>query len=93
MLQGRGEELNRLASFYEKKESNAVVLFGEHLSGIHSVWREFAEGKETVFLKATSASEREQAYLWAKTLSWSGDLDFDYSFLLNFLYFLWIYLD
>ena len=81
MLQGRGEELNRLASFYEKKESNAVVLFGEHLSGIHSVWREFAEGKETVFLKATPASEREQAYLWAKTLSWSGDLDFDYSFL------------
>ena len=81
MLQGRGEELNRLDAFFEKKESNAVVLYGEHLSGLKSVWNEFAGGKETIYLKATPASEREQAYLWARTLSWAGDNSFDYSFL------------
>lgn len=80
MLQGRNEELNTLNDFFERKESNIVVLYGEHLVGTSSLWREFAGGKDITYLKAVPASGREQAYLFAKTLNWNGETEFDYSF-------------
>ena len=66
MVNVRGDELNKLNSFFERKESSLVVLYGEHLSGVSSLWQEFAEEKDSVYLKASYASLREQSYLWAK---------------------------
>ena len=60
MLQGRNEELNTLNDFFERKESNIVVLYGEHLVGTSSLWREFAGGKDTTYLKAVPASGTEK---------------------------------
>ena len=51
-----------------------------HLVGTSSLWREFAKGKDTTYLKAVPASGREQAYLFAKALNWDGETEFDYSF-------------
>ena len=66
MVNVRGDELNKLNAFFARKESSLVVLYGEHLSGVSSLWQEFAEEKNFVFLKTSYASLREQAYLWAK---------------------------
>ena len=80
MLQGRNNELITLNDCFERKESNVIVLFGEQLVGTTSLWREFAKGKDTTYLKAVPASGREQAYLFAKALNWDGETEFDYSF-------------
>lgn len=80
MLQGRNEELNTLNDYFEKNESNIVVLYGEQLVGTTSLWREFAKGKDATYLKAVPSSGREQAYLFAKALNWNGETDFDYSY-------------
>ena len=80
MFQGHRDELNSLNEFFEKKESNIVVLYGEPLVGTSSLWREFAKEKDTTYLSAVPASGREQAYLWAKSLGWTEDTQFDYSF-------------
>ena len=66
MVNVRGDELNKLNSFFERKESSLVVLYREHLSGVSSLWQEFAEEKDSVYLKASYASLCEQSYLWAK---------------------------
>ncbi len=80
MLQGRNNELITLNDCFDRKESNVIVLFGEQLVGTTSLWREFAKGKDTTYLKAVPASGREQAYLFAKVLNWDGETEFDYSF-------------
>ena len=80
MLQGRNDELNTLNDFFDRKESNIIVLYGEHLVGTDSLWHEFAREKDTTYLKAVPSSGREQAYLFAKTLHWDGQSEFDYSF-------------
>lgn len=68
MLQGRTNELNSLKEFFDRSESSVVILYGEPLSGISSLVREFAEGKNTTFLTAVPASLKEITYLWAKNL-------------------------
>ena len=56
MLQGRSIEINRLNDFFSRSESSIVILYGEQLSGISSLVREFAEGKNTTYLSCVPAS-------------------------------------
>ncbi len=80
MLQGHIDELNTLNDFFDRKESNIIVLYGEHLVGTTSLWHEFAKEKDTSFLQAVPASGRQQAYLFARSMNWNGQSEFHYSF-------------
>ena len=73
MLQGRSIEINRLNDFFSRSESSIVILYGEQLSGISSLVREFAEGKNTTYLSCVPASNKEQTYLWARNLKMRED--------------------
>ena len=80
MLQGRADELDKLNDLFERKESNITILYGDDHSGITSLWHEFAKGKDSVYFAATDASDKEQIYLWAKSLAFEDSLTDPYSY-------------
>lgn len=69
MLQGRFDEFTKLNDLYARSESNLVVLYGDHLSGISSLWQDFAKEKDAFCLSCVPASDKEQAYLWLNSLN------------------------
>lgn len=72
MLLSRTDELNYLNRYYEQQESSLVILYGQKEIGLTSLWKEFSKGKPTVLLQALQCSEREQRYLWNKSIMQQG---------------------
>ena len=66
MFLGRNVELNYLEQHFRRPGSQMIVVYGQKNVGRTALIREFAKGRQFVFLCARSCSGKEQRYLWAK---------------------------
>lgn len=64
MLLGRSAELTQLNHYYDKKGSQAVVLYGQKNIGKTALLKEFSKGKPVGYYMARSCSEKEQVCQW-----------------------------
>jgi len=62
MIIGRNNELNQLATYYERDRSQIVVLYGQKYIGKTAVLKEFMADKPGFYYLAEPVSEREQKY-------------------------------
>lgn len=68
MFSGRNSELRYLNTYYGRKGSQILVLYGEKNVGKTALLFEFIKDKPGYYYRARSASEREQRYQWGKEL-------------------------
>ncbi|MBR3040783.1 MAG: ATP-binding protein [Lachnospiraceae bacterium] len=66
MALGRQKEFAKLNECISRGESSLTVLYGEHLTGISSLWQSFAKEKNAVVFSCVPSSSEEQAYLWMR---------------------------
>ena len=59
MLIGRNNELNQLATYYERDKSQIVVLYGQKYVGKTALLREFMSDKPGFYYRAEPVSEKE----------------------------------
>ncbi|MCR5278072.1 MAG: ATP-binding protein [Lachnospiraceae bacterium] len=62
MLLGRSSELNQLATYYGRKNSQIVVLYGQKYMGKTALLQEFMADKPGFYYTCEPVSEREQRY-------------------------------
>ena len=62
MLIGRNNELDRLLDFYDRENSQIVVVYGAKYIGKTALIKEFMTDKPGFYYKCEEASEREQHY-------------------------------
>lgn len=62
MLIGRNSELNQLGTYYDRENSQILVLYGEPYIGKTKLLQEFMQDKPGFYYLACPASEREQKY-------------------------------
>ncbi|MCR5309989.1 MAG: ATP-binding protein [Lachnospiraceae bacterium] len=62
MLIGRNNELNQLATYYERDKSQIVVLYGQKYVGKTALLNEFMSDKPGFYYRAEPVSEKEQRY-------------------------------
>lgn len=62
MIIGRNAELNQLGNFYDRDNSQIVVLYGQKYIGKTTLLKEFMQDKPGFYYVAEPASEREQKY-------------------------------
>lgn len=71
MLIGRNEEINQLATYYDREKSQILVMYGEKYVGKTALLKEFMLDKPGFYYHADSCSDREQKYkmgLWLANL-------------------------
>lgn len=69
MFSGRTSELKYLNTYYDRKGSQILVVYGHKNTGKTSLMFRFLEDKPGAYYLARSASEREQRYQWGKELA------------------------
>lgn len=62
-------ELQYLEHYYEKEESQIVVLYGQKNIGMQALLREFEKGKSCSYYSARPCSEREQLFEWGREIA------------------------
>lgn len=72
MIVGRTLELTYLNTYYERDESQIIVVYGEKNVGKTALLGQFVQDKPCYYYRARSASEREQCYQWGKELEREG---------------------
>lgn len=72
MLIGRNEELNQLSNYYERENSQIIVLYGKRYVGKTKLIKEFMLDKPGFYYHADSCSEKEQRY---KMGQWLAGMD------------------
>ncbi|MCL2052744.1 MAG: ArsR family transcriptional regulator [Lachnospiraceae bacterium] len=65
----RIKELKYLNTYYERKGSQIIVMYGAKGVGKQAILADFLLGKPSYYFKARPASEREQLYQWGKELA------------------------
>lgn len=78
MLLGRNTELSYLNHYYDRQDSQIVVVYGQKNIGKTALVREFSQDKPMHYYKARSCSEREQMYQWGMELGNEGIKSFKY---------------
>lgn len=68
MILGRTSELKYLNTYYERDDSQIMVVYGGKSVGKTALLRRFVQDKPYYYYRARSASEREQRYQWGKEL-------------------------
>lgn len=63
MFIGRTKELNFLNDYYQRKESNLVVLYGRRGIGKTELLRVFSKDKQCIYYNARECSIKEQYYI------------------------------
>lgn len=72
MVWGRTSELKYLNTYFDREESQIVVVYGERNVGKTALLDQFVQDKPYSYYRARSASEREQRYLWGSEIERSG---------------------
>ena len=72
MFSGRTSELKYLNTYYDRKGSQIMVVYGEKNVGKTTLLRQFVQDKPCYYYRARSASEREQRYQWGRELGDEG---------------------
>lgn len=62
MIIGRNSELNQLETYYERDNSQIIVVYGQKYIGKTSLIRDFIQDKPSYYYLAEACSEREQKY-------------------------------
>lgn len=75
MLSGRMPELQYLNQYYEQKDSQILVIYGQKHIGKTTLIKEFLEDKPGYYYLARSCSEREQMFQWAAQLREDGIME------------------
>ena len=73
MISGRTSELKYLNTYYERDDSQIMVVYGGKRVGKTALLRQFVQDKPYCYYKARSASLREQRYQWGKELGIERD--------------------
>lgn len=68
MVLGRSSELKYLNRYYDRADSQIMVVYGERNAGKTTLLNQFVDDKPYSYYRARSASEREQKYLWGREL-------------------------
>ncbi|MGN0377495.1 MAG: ATP-binding protein [Suilimivivens sp.] len=68
MILGRTVELKYLNTYYDRKGSQIMVVYGEKNMGKTALLSQFVQDKPFHYYRARSASEREQRYQWGREL-------------------------
>ena len=68
MMYGRVAELDYLNTYYDRTGSQILVVYGEKNVGKTTLLSAFSKDKPGIYLRARSASEREQRFLWNREL-------------------------
>ncbi len=69
MILGRSTELQSLQNYYNREQSQIIILYGQKGVGKTALVNEFLQGKEHCYFEAEPGSERQQCYLFGKELS------------------------
>jgi len=72
MLIGRNDELNQLTTYYERENSQIIVLYGNRYVGKTKIIKEFMLDKPGFYFHADSCSEKEQRYKMGQWLAGMG---------------------
>ena len=72
MFSGRTSELKYLNTYYDRKGSQIMVVYGEKNVGKTTLLRQFVQDKPCYYYRARSAFEREQRYQWGRELGDEG---------------------
>jgi len=72
MIIGRNAELKQLNTYYERDNSQIIVLYGQKYIGKTTLVKEFMEDKPGFYYCAFPASEREQKYRFGVWLASMG---------------------
>lgn len=78
MLSGRISELEYLNQNYDRKDSQALVIYGQKHIGKTALTKEFVEDKPSYYYLAKPCSEREQVYQWGLQLKAEGLAETDF---------------
>lgn len=78
MFIGRTSELNYLNTYYDRNDSQIMVVYGGKNVGKTGILRQFVNNKPCYYYLARSASEREQRYQWGKELGLTDSDSFQY---------------
>lgn len=62
MIIGRNYELNQLGNYYDRENSQIIVVYGQKYIGKTALLKEFMQDKPGFYYVAEPASEREQKY-------------------------------
>ncbi len=62
MIIGRNTELNQLGTYYDRENSQIIVLYGQKYIGKTALIKEFMSDKPGFYYNCEPASEREQKY-------------------------------
>ncbi len=73
MISGRTSELKYLNTYYERDDSQIMVVYGGKRVGKTALLHQFVQDKPYCYYKARSASLREQRYQWGKELGIERD--------------------
>lgn len=69
MILGRAQEIKYLNTYYDRTDSQIMVVYGEQNVGKTTLLMEFSQNKPHDYYRARSASEREQLFQWSAELS------------------------
>lgn len=72
MLIGRNSELKQLNTYYDRENSQILVLYGKRYVGKTALLKEFLEDKPGFYYCAAPASEKEQKYRFGLWLAGLG---------------------
>lgn len=68
MVSYRDDELTELLTSYDRENNEIVIVYGQMYLGKKELVTEFCKDRPCLYLGAEEATEREQSYLWSKTL-------------------------
>ena len=87
MFTGRKKELQKLQEYYQNKEINILVVYGQRGIGKTTLLERFVEEKNNIYYEAVSCSLREQKKFFISRLGNMGELSQSSSFeeILNFM--------
>lgn len=68
MILGRASELKYLNTYYERRGSQILVVYGQRNVGKTTLLLQFAKERPSYYYLVRSASDREQRYRWGREL-------------------------